>query len=591
MAQLYSNNAQSTLSASSTSTDTTLFIQPGHGARFPVISGADFFYVTLENAVGNIEICRVTAHSSNSTSMTVQRAQQGTTALAWASGDLIELRATAAELTGFETDIDALDATRARFAGQTYSGTHDFRSATVQVATRAAGDSTNAPASTAFVTAQVFSTSLPGQVGNAGKILQTDGTNASWVSKDIKEDVIAPGNTSQFWRGDKTWADFSTYVRTAVLTGFSTALDVAVQATDSVVVAMGKLQGQISGVLSTLTNHTSSTGNVHGLTTQQIGLTSMSQNADASTIAQRNASGQIYTTHLNSTDNSVSTGVTGVLVKAGDNFHRTSTAAGLKTFLGYSGNEISANRNNSATDIGTAQEIRWKNYGSGHTIFDASASTSPNGVTINNTNSQSVWVPSHPTLMGWNGTQTYGVRVDTARFAETTTAATINRVTTNTSTTSLGSISVAGSTNGFAGAGIADTNSGFLVEVSSGLSGYIFNGVWRWYCDTSNNLYAYGNVTAYSDERLKTNWRGIDQDFIKKWADVKHGIYDRTDNNQTQVGLSAQSVQDVLPHAVIADKDGFLSLNYGAAAAVATVQLAKKIMELTARIEALEAAK
>lgn len=62
--------------------------------------------------------------------------------------------------------------------------------------------------------------------------------------------------------------------------------------------------------------------------------------------------------------------------------------------------------------------LGWKNFGNGHVIFDASAGTSPSGGAVNNTTPVSVWAGSYPTLMGWNGTSTYGVRVDTARYAE-----------------------------------------------------------------------------------------------------------------------------------------------------------------------------
>jgi hypothetical protein len=63
--------------------------------------------------------------------------------------------------------------------------------------------------------------------------------------------------------------------------------------------------------------------------------------------------------------------------------------------------------------------LAWKNYGNGHVIFDASASTSPSGASVNNTNSQIAWTGSYPTLMGWNGSNTYGVRVDSCRVADT----------------------------------------------------------------------------------------------------------------------------------------------------------------------------
>lgn len=74
---------------------------------------------------------------------------------------------------------------------------------------------------------------------------------------------------------------------------------------------------------------------------------------------------------------------------------------------------------NGTTDVGAAWTIKWRNYGDGHCIFDASGSVSPTGVPINNTNSEIAWTPTFPTLMGWNGTSTYGVRVESARVADT----------------------------------------------------------------------------------------------------------------------------------------------------------------------------
>lgn len=62
--------------------------------------------------------------------------------------------------------------------------------------------------------------------------------------------------------------------------------------------------------------------------------------------------------------------------------------------------------------------ISWKNYGNGHVIFDASASTAPNGTSKNNSNPDVAWSNTYPTLMGWNGSSSYGVKVDRARYAE-----------------------------------------------------------------------------------------------------------------------------------------------------------------------------
>jgi hypothetical protein len=68
--------------------------------------------------------------------------------------------------------------------------------------------------------------------------------------------------------------------------------------------------------------------------------------------------------------------------------------------------------------------LAWKNYGNNHVIFDASASTSPSGGAVNSTNAAIPWTATYPTLMGWNGSGTYGVRVDSARVADSATDST-----------------------------------------------------------------------------------------------------------------------------------------------------------------------
>jgi hypothetical protein len=97
------------------------------------------------------------------------------------------------------------------------------------------------------------------------------------------------------------------------------------------------------------------------------------------------------------------------------------------------------------------------------------------------------------------------------------------------------------------------------------------------------------NITAYSDERVKTNWRDLQPDFIEQLAKVKHGIYDRTDQVSTQIGVGAQSLRPVMEHAVMEDENGNLSVAYGNAALVAVIELAKQVVELKKEIELLKA--
>ena len=96
MAVLASNNATGTLASSINAAATTVLLTSGQGQLFPQPTAPDFFYVTLVNAAGAQEIVKVTARATDA--LTVQRGQEGTTAAAWAVGDKVENRLTAATL-------------------------------------------------------------------------------------------------------------------------------------------------------------------------------------------------------------------------------------------------------------------------------------------------------------------------------------------------------------------------------------------------------------------------------------------------------------------------------------------------------------
>jgi hypothetical protein len=107
----------------------------------------------------------------------------------------------------------------------------------------------------------------------------------------------------------------------------------------------------------------------------------------------------------------------------------------------------------------------------------------------------------------------------------------------------------------------------------------------------SYSIKASGNVTAYSDERLKTNWRNMPENFVERLSKVKVGIYDRLDGEKlTQVGVSAQSLQTVLPQAVTEANDDIktLSVAYGNAGLASAVELAKEVVLLKEKVSLLE---
>ena len=70
--------------------------------------------------------------------------------------------------------------------------------------------------------------------------------NEELATKESAITAATTAATAKYWRGDKTWQDFPAGVRTAVLTGLTAGISTAVAAADSVLVAIGKLQAQVS---------------------------------------------------------------------------------------------------------------------------------------------------------------------------------------------------------------------------------------------------------------------------------------------------------------------------------------------------------
>jgi hypothetical protein len=116
MAAKVTNNAFGTLSAGITTSSTTISLSAGQGARFPALGAGDYFYATLVDTANNIEIVKATARSVDS--MTVVRAQDGTTAKAYQINDRLELRPIAA-LFNEKVDLETITTVPRGGTGQT----------------------------------------------------------------------------------------------------------------------------------------------------------------------------------------------------------------------------------------------------------------------------------------------------------------------------------------------------------------------------------------------------------------------------------------------------------------------------------------
>jgi hypothetical protein len=124
----------------------------------------------------------------------------------------------------------------------------------------------------------------------------SEGTNLYYTQARFNSAFTAK-STSDLTEGTNEYFT-AARVRAVLLTGISLVTNAVISATDSVLVAFGKLQAQITANLSTLTSHTSDTSNPHATTKAQVGLGNV---ADVDTTNASNiASGTLSDARLTS---------------------------------------------------------------------------------------------------------------------------------------------------------------------------------------------------------------------------------------------------------------------------------------------------
>ena len=149
------------------------------GTSFYLVSGNDRANRNGETYSGT--------HNLTAATVTVPTKSQGDNSTNAASTAYVDLSTANEAATRLANDITlqnninaeavariAADALKADLVSPTLTGTPT-------APTASPGTNTTQLATTAFVVQQAFSAVLPGQTGNAGKFLTTDGTNASWA--------------------------------------------------------------------------------------------------------------------------------------------------------------------------------------------------------------------------------------------------------------------------------------------------------------------------------------------------------------------------------------------------------------------------
>jgi hypothetical protein len=106
MTVILKNNAFGFLQSAVSNSDASIVLQSGNGANFPTLGAGDYFYMTISPTSGTSEITKCTARSGDT--LTIVRAQEGTSAQSFAAGSRVELRVTAQSVLDAISDRVAL---------------------------------------------------------------------------------------------------------------------------------------------------------------------------------------------------------------------------------------------------------------------------------------------------------------------------------------------------------------------------------------------------------------------------------------------------------------------------------------------------
>jgi len=352
------------------------------------------------------------------------------------------------------------------------------------------------------------------------------------------------------------------------------------------------------------------------------GVTSFNTRTGAITLTSGDVTTALGFTPYNATNPS------GFITSSGSISGNAATATTASNSTQWGGYNLPTRTNwqsRSAGDIVVGQ-LSWKNYGNNHTIFDASQSTSPDGGAVNNANSQNAWTGTYPTLMGWNGANTFGVRVDSARVADSSGNSSTTSQTNFSSLTTNGGNGYNVSFRPFTGATFNVGYSGGNLGINGPFVNATFNGTADpspvplfWNCSTlsvfigyseqmrlvsGGTLYIGGGIVqfygSWSDRTLKENLAVIANP-LEKISKLTGYTFDWTKDSPYRnnpaigerikdAGLIAQDVQEVLPE-VVTEKDKKKHVNYNGVTALHTEgikELIKENQELKNRLSLLE---
>jgi hypothetical protein len=403
-------------------------------------------------------------------------------------------------------------------------------------------------------------------------------------------------------QGTSSWARnaiTASYVLQAVSSSFSSTASFAQNAQTSsyVLNAVSSSFASTASFLNTLNQSVILTGSLN--TSGSVNLRGLTTESKSFLVTIDNTTGQLYYT----SSAAAIAATTPSLPFNSFQYNNAGAFAGSNALTFVSSNAIRAtgsftgsfvgNLTGSATTLSTDRtnwstngtitavvgQLAWRNYGNNHTIFDASAGASPEGVGVNNTNPSVEWTATYPTLMGWNGTNTYGVRVDSSRYAENikntgtvTLASSIENNAITITQPPSGPIAINGPVKLLNFQWYSDTWAISNVR-SNGVSslglGIFLNSteVGR-FSNTSFSMFSRDIIAfASSDKRLKDNITPISNPIekIQKIGGYEFDWIPTEDIHSYEghdIGVVAQEIEEVLPELVTTRDNGYKAVKY-----------------------------
>lgn len=346
-----------------------------------------------------------------------------------------------------------------------------------------------------------------------------------------KEPSITAGAASQMWLGNKTWASVLSQVQGTLLTGLNLTVGTAVAAGDNLLAAVGKLQKQISDI---------TTGFAAGV--RGVALAGYTTGANAAITASDTVLGALQK------------------LQGQINARAPLTGAGASGTWGISITGSAA----------SASAVAWSGVsGKPTTLADYGIT---NGYAMDGVNTG--WFRSSNASGWYNETYGGGIYMSDATYVRTNKWFLCN-----------GAMRVEGTAPQVQ---LWDSDHSILryLYADGGSIGFLTSaGGWGLTNDDSGNTTSTGNVTAYSDIRLKKDIELI-PDALDKVCALRGVTYERIDSGERQTGVIAQEVQAVLPEAVMTmtDEQQTLSVAYGNLVGL----LIEAIKELKAEVDVLK---